>query len=286
MLNSIGKILSLGLLDNPVFVVGGGRSGTSVLVQALGKHKSIYSFKGEDPFICHLIHVVHVMEFSEARSINYYKESLHISYQYIFKRLKELIYESAFGKNHGLKQMTKDMILGMFNPLTKKYWCAKTFPQADIAAALQRLYPSAKFIYIHRNGIDVVHSRTQFPGFKDLDFRKQCEEWSQSVKKYHYLTSHPLAVTVRHEDLVENPSAVFDTIFKKLGFEPDSRPANFTSTHQIHPLSSTTNSDNISVKAEMSSRTVPYQTWSLEKKEIFKEVCADSMRLLDYEIPF
>lgn len=286
MLSIIGKILSSKIIKNPIFIVGGGRSGTSVLVQALGKHKLIYSFKGEAPFITDIGGMVYNLEYASEREINYYKNSLRVSHSYIYDNLRRLSYESVFGKKYGLMRMLKDMVHREFNPVTKKFWCAKTFPNENVAKGLVKIYPSAKFILIHRNGIDVVHSRTQFPGFRDLDFRRQCEEWAHSGNDFAYLFEHESAVTIKHEDLIDDPHAVFQKICKHIGIEYDQSPAKFTSTHQVHPLVAVTTFTNVDVKEVMSQRCPVYENWTIEQRLVFKEVCSAVMDRMGYAIPF
>ncbi|MFA5242694.1 MAG: sulfotransferase [Sulfuricella sp.] len=286
MLSIIGRFLSSIIIKNPIFIVGGSRSGTSVLVQALGKHKLIYSFKGEDPFITDIGGMVYNLEYASEREINYYKNSLRVSHSYIYDNLRRLSYESAFGKNYGLMRMLKDMVHREFNPVAKKFWCAKTFPNENVAKGLVKIYPSAKFILIHRNGINVVHSRTQFPGFRDLDFRSQCEEWAHSENHFAYLFEHESAIVIKHEDLIEDPHAVFQKICKHLGIEYDPRTAKFTSTHQVHPLATVGTSENVDVKEVMSQRGSVYESWSIEQRQIFREVCSEAMDRMGYVIPF
>ncbi|MCE9550669.1 MAG: sulfotransferase [Betaproteobacteria bacterium] len=251
MLNIIGKTLSSKIIKNPIFVVGGSRSGTSVLVQALGKHKLIYSFKGEAPFITDIGGMVHNLEYAPEREISYYKNSLKVSHSYIYDNLRRLSYESVFGKNYGLMRMLKDMMHREFNPINKEFWCAKTFPNENVAKGLMKLYPSGKFILIHRNGIDVVHSRTQFHGFQ-----------------------------------IDDPQAVFQTVCDHLKIEYDPSPAIFTSTHQVHPLATVATSENVDVKKIMSQRSPVYESWTIEQRQVFKDVCAETMARMGYAIPF
>ena len=286
MLNIIGKIFSSKVIKNPIFVVGGSRSGTSVLVQALGKHKLIYSFKGEAPFITDIGGMVYDLEYAPKRKINYYKNSLRVSHNYIYDNLRRLGYECAFGKNYGLMRMLKDMKHREFNPVTKKFWCAKTFPNENVAKGLLKLYPDAKFILIYRNGIDVVHSRTKFHGFRDLDFRKQCEEWVQSGNNFAFLMKHERAIAIKHEDLINYPQVVFQHICNHLDIEYDPSPAIFTSTHQVHPLATVTTSKNVDVKEIMSQRDPVYENWTEEQRNTFKEICSEMMAKMEYSIPF
>lgn len=284
--DSIGRMLARQVEDRPIFVVGGSRSGTSVLLHALGKHRRIYSFNGEDPFLTDIGGMVYNLEFADERELAYYRNSLRIDHAYIYRVLRKLAYESAFGQHYGLKAMIRDTVKGAFNPLTKTHWCVKTFPSKVVADGLLRLYPQARFVMIHRNGIDVINSRSQFHGFCDLDFRIQCEEWRRSVTDFEFLNQEKTAIVIRHFDLLKNPSGVFLDVHEFLDLEQDEAPAKFCATTQIHPLSTVTNEKNVNVKQQMLSRKPAYESWSQKQKEIFLEVCGPCMEKLGYNIPF
>lgn len=284
--DTIGRLLATQVEDRPIFVVGGSRSGTSVLLHALGKHRRIYSFNGEDPFITDIGGMVYNLEFADERELEYYRNSLQVDHAYIYRSLKKLAYESAFGLHYGLRSMARDMLKGTFNPLTKTHWCVKTFPSKEVADGLLRLYPKAKFVMIHRNGIDVVQSRTKFHGFKELDFTKQCEEWARSINDFAFLRLMREASTVRHIDLVENPTLTFRQIQDFLELEHDDAPTLFTSSNQVHPLDSTHNKARIDVKTVMAKRAPAYEEWSKQQRSIFKKYCESSMNLMGYEMPF
>ena len=286
MLDQIGKMLSTAIIANPIFVVGGSRSGTSVLVQALGKHKLIYSFKGENPYITDIGGMVYNLEFASESELAYYKNSLRISHDYIYDNLRRLSFESAFGKHYGLANLLRGIAQREFNPLSMKFWCAKTFPSDHVAKGLLRLYPAVRFILIHRNGIDVVHSRMQFHGFRDLDFRRQCEAWVYSAKKYTYMFNMENTIIVKHKDLIDDPHSVFKDIFSRLKMSYDPAPAEFTSTHQVHPLSSLTTAKDINVKERINQRPPAEDSWSPEQRQIFKEICSETMESLGYIMPF
>lgn len=284
--DSIGRTLARQVEDRPIFVVGGSRSGTSVLLHALGKHRRIYGFNGEDPFLTDIGGMVYNLEFADERELAYYRNSLRIDHAYIYRVLRKLAYESAFGQHYGLKAMIRDTVKGAFNPLTKTHWCVKTFPSKVVADGLLRLYPQARFVMIHRNGMDVINSRTKFHGFKELDFRKQCEEWTRSINDFAFLNDMSEATTVRHMDLVENPTGVFRQIQDFLELDYDDTPASFTSSNQVHPLDSTQNEAQINVRAVMAKRAPVYESWSDQQRSIFKEYCESAMHLMGYEVPF
>lgn len=282
----LSRVLSRRFFEQPIFVVGSGRSGTSILVQALGEHPAIHSFKGEAPLIWMLGTVVGILEFSGERKRKYYTEALGVPFDHVYASLRDLAFESAFGPDLGFRHLLKNAVSLRLNPFRVRCWCAKTFPDQQVALALNKLYPSARFIYIHRNGLDVVHSRTQFPGFSDLDFRRHCEDWTESARKYEYLLSCPQAITVGHADLVSDPHAVFNRIQEFLQLPQHAGPAQFASSTQIHSLSSTTDRANVDIRQVMQNREKHHENWSREQRDIFRETCSIEMAKLGYAMPF
>ncbi|MEW5787694.1 MAG: sulfotransferase [Pseudomonadota bacterium] len=286
ILDGTGRLLARKVEDRPIFVVGGSRSGTSVLLHALGKHRRIYSFNGEDPFITDIGGMMYNLEYADQRELDYYLSSLQVPQAYIARQLRKLAYESAFGYHYGLRSMLRDSLKGGFNPFTKTHWCVKTFPVRIVADGLLKLYPLARFVMIHRSGIDVVNSRSKFHAFKELDFRKQCEEWSQSVADFAYLAEFEQGIAVRHADLVDDPETVFRRIQTFLGLDYDPAPADFTSTNQIHPLASVENQANVDVRTQMSKRAPVHESWTPQQRQIFAEICGQAMGRLGYSLPF
>lgn len=174
----IGKYLTRKFINYPIFVVGDGRSGTSVLLQALGKHPLILSMPGEAPLITSMGAIISRLELTDDTKREYYKNALKFDKTYLYEHLQRLSFEIAGGKNYALRMLMKNLLPNPSLLMRKRYWAAKTFPNENIANGLMKLYPKAKFIYIIRNGIDVVQSKTRFSGFRDNDFRQHCEQKS------------------------------------------------------------------------------------------------------------
>ncbi len=175
MLDTFGKFASARFVDHPIFIVGGSRSGTIALLKAIGKHRRILSAPTEDPFITNLGRMAMQLEFFSNHERDYYLRTLRISEEHIHKSLRRLALESAFGPHYGFKQVIKSAVNEKINPLAKRYWCTKSFPGKEVAEGLISVFPEARFIWISRNGINVVHSRTKLPEFHDLPFRAHCE---------------------------------------------------------------------------------------------------------------
>jgi sulfotransferase family protein len=224
------------------------------LLQALGKHPLILSARGEAPFIASMGGAAYLFEF-------------------------------AAGKNYGLKLIVKGLLDRDISYLKKRYWCAKTFPGYKVAKGLMRLYPKTKFIYIIRNGCDVVQSMTKFSGFCQQEFEDQCRAWAQAVEKYRYLADLESAIEIRHEQMVSRPEELFQNIFSFLSVKNHESSANYVKNKIVHPLDKPTQSA-VNVGKFFSKRKPSYESWSLEQREIFKRICGESMREAGYAIPY
>lgn len=283
MKDFVGKVLTKEFFNNPVFIVGSGRSGTSVLLQALGKHPCMLAMIGEAPFITSMGGASYLFEISDNKE--YYLESIRVSKDYLFNYLRRISFEIAAGSNYGLKMMVKRLLRGDLSLLRTSHWVAKTFPSYNVSKGLTRLYPNVKFIYIVRNGLDVVQSMSKFSGFRQRDFDKNCRVWARSVDKYRYLLSFDCAIALRHEQLVANPEELFEKILLFIGVKYHYNPLNFVKNTVVHPLDKPTQTG-VDVKKVLHERKASYQSWSPEQREVFRSICDTAMDELGYEIPF
>ncbi len=278
------RLLSLGFYHRPIFQIGASRSGTIVLYKALGRHPKIFSMPSENPFVTYIASAVKPFEFGEEPK--YFLRSVKIEKPYLYAQLRRLLFESAAGPHGGFKTLAKALIRERPPLLGKRMWCVKCFPLASDALALQVLYPSAKFIYIVRNGIDVVQSRRKFPAFRDGSFESHCEFWRHSAEKFSYLLDANYAVSVRQEDLLHDPDAVFRRIFAYLGIDNHPNSLDYVANTLVHSREDETTHENIDVKERLTAREPSYSSWTKAQIETFKAICSDEMQKLGYDIPF
>jgi hypothetical protein len=283
MLNSIGRLLSSPFYANPIVVVGTGRSGTSVLLQALGKHPEIYALPGEAPFLTSIGGSAFLFENGENRT--YYLDSLKVSKDYLFEQLRRLGFEVAAGPWYGLRRMVKGLLGASDTPLRRRFWCAKSFPSQRVTEGLMALYPDIRFVYIVRNGCDVIQSRTKFAGFTHQDFRQHCLNWAAGVEKYRHLSALPQCFMTTQEALLADPREVFAHLLMHLDIPPHPGPADFAATTLVHPLDQSTRT-NTDARRAIGGRAPPFTTWTAEQKRLFKEICTAPMHELGYQIPF
>jgi hypothetical protein len=158
-------------------------------------------------------------------------------------------------------------------------------PKIDEYHGLLYLYPGAKVLYIVRNGLDVVHSRTRFHGFRDLPFESHCYTWTEAVEDYRHLVDAEASMLVRHDRLVAEPEAFFEEVYDFAGLAHERGPIDFVTRTLLIPLDQETE-DGIDVKQAFERRKPPYEDWAPQQRETFKRIAGSAMDELGYEIPF
>lgn len=223
------------------------------------------------------------IEFSEFR--DYYVENLRLPKTYLYSGLRRLGFEYAVGSNYGWDRIVQGLRKGDFSIRKKSYWCAKLFPEQGHCRGLRQLFRSPRFVYIIRNGIEVVHSRTKFAGFRDLDFETQCHAWASSFQFFDHLASAEDAIRVRHEDLVADAERFVRRILDFLELSFDSRPVDLVKSTLVIPLDQPSASG-VDARQILEARRPAYEDWTAEQRATFKAVAGEAMAHAGYEIPF
>ncbi len=153
------------------------------------------------------------------------------------------------------------------------------------AEGLLHLYAGLKILYLHRSGIENVHSRTKYAGFRAASFRRHCQVWAHGVEKFGYLRDFPAALEVPHAELLQNRDEIFRRIVEFLELPPSDRPAHYAATTLVHPLDQQTR-EKVDVAEALRKRKPAHEDWNDEQKTIFKDVCTEAMEFLGYEMPF
>ena len=280
---ALGRFISRKFFHHPVLVVGAGRSGTTVLIKSLDAHPQLIGSSGEAPLFSHVGTLVY--HYTVSPKSDYYQQHSSIRTSDLLKRLRRLVFETEWGPSYGTCGLLARRVKQGQKIFSKRCWIAKAFPDENSAKGLKQLYPKVKFLYIHRNGIDNVQSRTRFHCFRDQSFRKHCETWTDAAKRYQYLINWESSITIRHADLLEHRQLTFNRIYEFLGLEEDNGPASFAQQTLVHPLDKATATD-VDVSSTFKSREPSYIQWSADERRIFKEICGNMMQNMGYDIPF
>lgn len=284
MKDRLGQLLTRSLLLNPIFVVGMGRSGTTALLRALGRHPLVLGARGEAPLIQMFGLLVEPLEHSEDR--DHYLDNMYVPKDYLYRRLRQTCFEYVAGPHYGLHEIVADVRSHRsLAALTRRRWSAKVFPTYDAYNGIRQLYPGASFAYIVRNGIDVVHSRAQWAGFSGHSFEQHCEAWVTGIAHFGYLSSAEAAIEVRHEQLVHSPEQVFRQVFDCAGIGYDQRPADYIRETIWMPLGQPSETG-VDVQAILNGRSPAFESWTPEQRATFKRIAGDTMSEVGYDMPF
>lgn len=274
----------------PIFVVGTGRSGTTILLEALGTHPNLLRALGEAPIIAHLGGVAY--RYDCGADDDYLRRTVKISEKRFFRLLRKICFESTTGRDYGLFMRAKGVAERavryrrfILTPGWTRHWVANTYPDRDSYEGICALYPQARFLWIHRSGIDVVKSRMRFAGFKHMTFSKHCETWAQSVERYRWVADSEVALELRHEELVTNSIGFFSRVHEFLELSDHPNPAKFAQGTLVHPLDQRSKG-HVDVKASLSERKSAWLDWTPDQRETFKRICAEAMAEMNYPVPF
>ncbi len=277
----LGEKVANNFIDSPCFVVGCGRSGTTALCRALSEHPAILMSRPEAPLHHHIGEIAY--EYQYGRIKKYYQYSTKIPVKEFYYNLKKLCFDSVWGEDSALRYSLKKSIQGSSLKIIK-YWGSKSFPNENESMGLNWLFPNLKFVYIFRNGIEVVHSMTKFDAFDGLSFEEKCEFWASRIFRYKYLLNDKRSISIRFEDFVNNPEGVLRVVFSHLGLQFDENSVRFLKENVVHPLDQ--KDQPVDPQKIFKERTEPYKNWTDIQKNTFKATCTKAMIEAGYEIPF
>ena len=114
MLQALGRIAARSFFHHPIVVLGHGRSGTTALFGGLIQHPEILGARSEVPLLAQVGQIAHDCELG--RNHAYLAKSLALSKQRFYKRLRQMLFELAFGRFAGAKTRIGKVIRGDRRP--------------------------------------------------------------------------------------------------------------------------------------------------------------------------
>lgn len=210
----------------PFFIVGSGRSGSTLLRMILASHSRI-AIPPETWFIIPLAKQIPINLILTKHDIDKAVGIITSHYRWPDMGIdrKEL---SSWVKDLHQPRL-KDIIDLVYNhhllKEKKLRWGDKTPPYIKIVPELAVMYPEAKFIYIVRDGRDVTKSFQDKKWFGKWLY-KNTSEWKESVLYYNSYKKSNLAgnfFEVKYEDLILNLDVTTRNICNFIGenFEPE-----------------------------------------------------------------
>lgn len=252
------------LPDNPIFVVGSPRSGTSILGNML---KSVLQSPSNGE--CHVLPLLdallaNVDDYYIKNSGAYENKAMFLARlppSYFKDQLREnfkTLYEETYGK----------------------FFIDKTpgSPMVTSIPSIISVWGDAKFIFAKRRGIENVFSRSR--KWPSVPFPGHCADWAKSM--YGWLAvkeTIPEAnrIEIDQFDILNNPLVVSEQLVDFLGLEKyliGIMHAYFISQHPERTLDD----------PAMDYMDIDETGWTDEQKAIFMERCGEIMNLYNYPL--
>jgi hypothetical protein len=213
------------MTDAPFFMVGSGRSGTTLLRLILASHSRLF-IPPETYFLLPLTAQLPADRVLTGAEVTRAVAIITGHFRWPDMGIDAAVFAS---KAAALPQPTlRDVVEIIYATHLaregKQRWGDKTPPYIRIVPALAGLYPEARFIHLVRDGRDVAKS-FQSVGWYGPLLHKNTSEWCEAMAVDRRLAASPLAgrfLKVRYEDLVRSTEEVTRGICEFLGeaYEP------------------------------------------------------------------
>lgn len=250
----------LEICENPVFVIGAPRSGTSVLSWSVASHPDFWTMPETD-FLYWLFARGHLDD-AMTKSID----------------KTETGWLTRLGATRA--ELTEALGVGI-NALFSKAsgglrWVDQSPTYTLATNELARLFPGAMFLHILRDGRSVVNSMIN-SGFSTswaTDFRLACRTWATFVERAEsFAEARPArCTTVPYASLVADPQSMFAEIHEFLNAPQDPGSADFFMNNRIN---SSFGKDG--PPAQYTGPSEPWETWTIEQRETFNQEAGETM---------
>ncbi len=215
---------------SPLFIIGSGRSGTSILSWSMGQHSNImvlpetyWTYFLTYPAVS-LFHMCRDISFSHLAKHQIEEEDFLPEIGEAFYRIIQKGFNKALaikeGENVGpfpfaLKQKSDD---------PKKRWVDATPQNTYAVHGLLKIFPQAKFIHLLRHPLEVAnsfeHFSKKYPGAPQLDFHQALKDWMDKTD-FAYACTRALredqSITITYNDLCSKTEETLKSIFSFAG---------------------------------------------------------------------
>lgn len=263
------------LCQEPVFVIGSPRSGTSAVPWALAHHPELWT-SNESDLLWQL--------FGEGKALALYEAAS--------ARPKTWLREHEVTRSEFLQHLGTGINALYSSRSGSRRWIDQTPVNTMMVDVLADMFPGARFLHVLRDGRRVVHSMIHFgaqfaPGADPAalpawsrGFREAAACWAEFVDRaLTFGEQHPArCLEVVNEKLSADPETGFTEIQEFLGVAPRETAAAFFRTSRINssfeadPWSTGRPPD-----AEPLHERRPWEAWSREERRIFHDEAGATM---------
>ena len=217
-------------IGSPLFIMGSGRSGTTLLQRILNSHEDICIWGEHGGFLRQVAEAYFSFlagDFKD-KAVIPCKEDAEIESS--LKRIKNpanwTAWDNCFKKD-GIKDNFRHFLESFFNPqgLNIKFWGFKEIRYGSedrVLEFLKDIFPEAKFIFVIRNPADTILSQiAMFHDGNKKDFQSFAEKWVMQNNAYFDFSKNNRgsSIIVRYEDCISDNESVLSRLFNFLDLQ-------------------------------------------------------------------
>lgn len=228
----------MAVLQEPIFIIGSPRSGTSILTWCLGQHPNILPLEESNWFAPLALALQSCYEIGTARNERSQLSAMRITREQLLNsigmaindliRCQRNAYEQAFCE---LDVASPNSAANIFRPSRssadpKQRWVDGTPEYAMDVFGLRLLFPQCKFIHILRDARSVVRSLLHFSKVAGFDLVKSEQEayeyWKRTVLacvSAERAFGSDVVLRIKYDDLVAEPELTLRTCLTFVGEE-------------------------------------------------------------------
>jgi hypothetical protein len=267
-------------VQQPFFIVGLGRSGTTYLYRMLAAHPRVGLTN--EARVADFLHFCDEYAGTPAYEPHAHNWQAPMTLFGLVGRPYSALFRRVFTEH--AQEALEGFYRRAFAGRHITHWGDK-LTRPSTAVALQAAYPHAKFLLLVRDPRDVVCSVRTFgkredvrqanPFFGDASLDAICENWHNTYRGLPQYLRQPLPL--RYEDLVREPSASMEAVQSYLGLQPILDLAEQVAAKQLFDTHATSRSPRASIGR-----------WRDELAEAdvarIESICAATMRRFGYEL--
>jgi len=211
---------------SPLFVLGHGRSGTSILIKMIRKYLKV-NFGTESQFIIRFYNKL--PQYGDLNNPENARQLIaDISRERWFRRINKR-FGFVFDKERALENLKQKSYSGILQAIFEQFadyhemvrWGDKTPEYIYDLPVLNKLFPGAKYIHIVRDGRDVTLSEFETP-FGAKNVYRAADDWFKKlnmIRDFGYSLSQGRFLEIRYEDLLSRPIDVFAEMIRFLDID-------------------------------------------------------------------
>lgn len=245
--------------DMPVFVLGAPRSGTSMMAHALGSHPDLWTGEESDFLAPLLREAKDAWQGGRVRGDLHWLAAGGVSWE-----------EFAAWLGLGMNAMYTSRSGG-------RRWVEQTPQYTFVLPLLAAAFPTARFVFMQRDGRSVVHSLRHF--VRPVEHQRAARLWARHVREGQRFARSEFGdrfCVVRYERVVEDTATEMQHLLDFLELPHHDSPRSFIADRG--PINSSFSSET------PGSRSVPrWSGWTREEREQFHAEAGDLLIDLGFE---